>query len=400
MKPGFYFNITLLILTLTTNTVSAGEWSGNFSFQSRNFLSDSAVYINSQHNQYLSLAAEPEYYHRWDNEKQSFTFTPFYRLDQHDDERTHGDIREMSWHKIFDNWELKLGISKVFWGVTESQHLVDIINQTDQVENIDGEDKLGQPMIKASIERDWGLIDFFILPGFRERTLTGSEGRPRSVAIPLTNNTLYESEDKDRHIDYAVRWFNTIGDWDIGLSYFQGTSREPVFLPTLIPIFPPEVIPYYPLIKQTGLELQSTTEDWLWKLELIHRKWMDDSFVATTAGFEYTFYGVFETDADIGIISEYLYDDRTQYITSIFDNDIMLGMRLAINDAQSSEVLMGFIIDRDTHETLVNIEASKRIGNNWKAELEARLFNNIKPGSLINDYKTDDFIQLNIAYYF
>ena len=67
----------------------------------------------------------------------------------------------------------------MFWGVTELRHLVDIINQTDLVENLDGEQKLGQPMVQLTLLKDWGTLDFFAMPYFRERTFTGPDGRPR-----------------------------------------------------------------------------------------------------------------------------------------------------------------------------------------------------------------------------
>ena len=105
-----------------------------------------------------------------------FTTQLFVREDSMDDERSHADIRELSWLYYSDDWELRLGISKVFWGVAESQHLVDIINQTDAVENVDGEDKLGQPMINLTLIRDWGNVDLFVLPYLRERTFTGVNG--------------------------------------------------------------------------------------------------------------------------------------------------------------------------------------------------------------------------------
>ena len=60
----------------------------------------------------------------------SFTFQPFIRIDQQDEERSHFDIRELAWLHVGNDWELRTGIRKVFWGVNESQHLVDIINQT------------------------------------------------------------------------------------------------------------------------------------------------------------------------------------------------------------------------------------------------------------------------------
>ncbi|HEB81471.1 MAG TPA: hypothetical protein ENJ11_01270, partial [Gammaproteobacteria bacterium] len=69
--------------------------------------------------------AEPEFYTEWDEGNQNLEVKLFYRKDQYDEQRTHGDIRELSWTSVFDNWELQIGISKVFWGVTETQHLVD-----------------------------------------------------------------------------------------------------------------------------------------------------------------------------------------------------------------------------------------------------------------------------------
>ena len=47
-------------------------------------------------------------------------------------------LRELSLLWISGNWETRIGVSKVFWGVAESQHLVDTINQTDLAANPDG----------------------------------------------------------------------------------------------------------------------------------------------------------------------------------------------------------------------------------------------------------------------
>ena len=75
------------------------------------------------------------------------TFLPYGRVASTGGEMSHVDIRELNLLYTQDNWEGIAGISRVFWGVTESGHLVDIINQTDQLEGFDGEDKLGQAMI-------------------------------------------------------------------------------------------------------------------------------------------------------------------------------------------------------------------------------------------------------------
>jgi hypothetical protein len=73
---------------------------------------------------------------------------PFFRVDQRDSNRTHFDLRELNWLAVIGALEFLLGVSKVFWGVTEFVHLVDIVKPGRRGENIDGEEKLGQPMAK------------------------------------------------------------------------------------------------------------------------------------------------------------------------------------------------------------------------------------------------------------
>jgi len=389
--------ITIAVLLLSlSGRLFAGEWSGYSAVDYRYFFHQSPYEEPGQHDPAAVLA--PEYYHAWDNDNQSLIIAPFFRVDSQDSERTHVDLREFSWLKVADEWELKLGISKVYWGVTESQHLVDIINQTDQVENIDGEDKLGQPMINLSFFKDWGALDLFILPYFRERTFPGVDGRLRSNPPVDTDSAVYESGAGQKHIDAAIRWSHSLGDWDLGLSHFYGTSRDPRFSADLIS--KDGFIPFYEIINQTGLDVQMTHDSWLWKLEVIRRDSKQDTFTASTGGFEYTFYGVFSSDTDIGVIAEYLFDDRTNGLISPFENDLMMGSRLTLNDEQSSELLLGIVQDLDSSDASWNLEASRRIGDRWKLSLEARFFKVGKPQNPLYFVRDDDYIQLELARYF
>jgi len=370
-----------------------GEWSGHMAAEYRVYTQPS-LDPQQQHNHNLSLATELEYYHSWNGDKDSLLLTSFYRWDEHDNERSHFDIRELIWTHAAYDWELKLGIGKVFWGVAESQHLVDIINQSDSVENIDGEDKLGQPMANLTLIKDWGVIDLFILPGFRERTFAGIDGRSRAIPI-INQHPKYESGAKDKHIDFALRWAQTIDDWDVGISHFYGTSREPRLV-----FNGRNFTPYYDLIHQTGLDVQATLDDWLWKFEVIHRSGQGETFNAFTGGFEYTFVGVFESSADFGFIAEYLYDDRKDSSLVIFDNDLFLGGRLALNDAQSSEMLFGVISDVKTSAQAYSIEASRRFGDSWVLSLEGRFITNVADFEPLATIHHDDVIQLELTRHF
>ncbi|NOX91394.1 MAG: hypothetical protein GXP18_02760 [Gammaproteobacteria bacterium] len=376
----------------------AGEWSGYVSGEFRAFANSPAD--ARQHDNNLSFSAQPEYYTDWDNGKQSFTVVPFVRWDENDNERSHADIRELTWLKAADDWELRAGIRKVFWGVTESQHLVDIINQTDLVEATDGEEKLGQPMINLALIRDWGTLDLFVLPGFRERTFPGEKGRLRFSPRIDTDQAMYESGDKGQHIDYAARWAHYLGDWDIGLSYFNGTSRDPRFIPGSDNKGQDVFIPFYDLIEQWGLDLQATLGDWLWKFEAINRSGQGKSYTALTTGFEYTVVGIAGSSADLGMISEILYDERGDEALTPFADDILLAGRLTLNDEQSTEFLLGMIFDSDDAARLLSLESSRRLGANWKITLEGQAFINITNTELLSGVRRDSYLQLELARYF
>ncbi|MGB5442200.1 MAG: hypothetical protein WBN57_06190 [Gammaproteobacteria bacterium] len=404
----------LAVLLATAITAQAGEWSGYVAGEFLGFVEDPA--FPSQHRSYFSISAEPEYIHEWNDRDDLFTFKPYALLDQYDSRRSHADIRELSWVHAARDWELLTGISKVYWGVMEAAHLVDIINQTDQVVNIDGEDKLGQPMLNLSLIRDWGVVDLFLLPGFRERTCPSKDGRPR-FALPIDNDVIYESGAENLHTDVAVRWSHTLGEFDVGLAHFYGTSREPRFLVRPAAINPltlaiSEITPVYEIINQTSIDLQAIYGSWLLKLEALTRSGQGKRVNSAAAGFEYTFVGVRDSALDVGIIAEYLYDSRGDGIEpaavlsgrpfslSPFQNDLALGARLTLNDAMSSELLASVIIDLDGGGESYNIEASRRYGDSWKLSLEARGVSGAPDNTTQASFSDDARLRTELAWYF
>jgi hypothetical protein len=386
------------ICCLLPSLVSAGEWSGYLEMQGRYFPQQAVD--SQQSGQLISLALQPEYFTRWDKGNQSMMFTPFLRWDSEDDERTHGDIREFIWTYAGDGWEFQGGIGKVFWGVTEALHLVDVINQTDLIENPDGEQKLGQPMLKLSLERDWGILDLFALTGFRERTYPGKRGRLRTQPPVDQDHAKYESDWERRHIDFALRWSHYIGDWDIGFAHFNGTSRDSLLKPKRNQRGGVVLTPFYELMRQTSLDVQATKGEWLWKLEALHRTIDSGSYNAATGGFEYTLVGIANSDMDLGLLGEYLYDNRGDQATTPFQNDLFIGIRLTVNDADSSELLAGVNKDLDDDGWVFNLEASRRFGNDWKSSAQARLWSNTPRQDPFYSFRRDDYVEFTLTRYF
>ncbi len=373
------------------------EWSGVLSFESRLF--PQSPEFPDQQDQDFSLVIKPEYFREWAGGDQQFAFSPFFRYDTADDQRTHADIRELYWLAERGQWVGKVGMDIVFWGVTESQHLVDIINQTDLVENIDSEEKLGQPMINLDYLSNWGNWQFYILPYFRERTFPGKHGRLRTDPEVDTRNPQYQSDDEEQHIDFAARWSHHIGDWDIGLAHFRGTAREP-FLTLDNANGELRLLPVYLQIDQSSLDAQVTKGAWLWKLEAIYNQNTLQDFYAYVGGFERTTFGVAQTAADLGVLVEYHYDERGDESTLGLQSDVYVGVRLTANDLPGTMALAGILYDTDTQAVFGNIEASRRLGENWTLALELRFTTNTEQEDLLYFFKSDDYLGISLTRYF
>jgi len=351
--------------------------------------------FDGQKSHFPSLAIRPKYILEWNKGYESINTEIFFRLDI-DNKRTHWDIRELYYQKVKNNWELSIGLKKIFWGVTESNHLVDIINQTDVVESFDGEQKLGQPMVQYSLNTSFGTLDFFYLPFHRKRNYPGEKGRFRFQTVIHSEDIKYERSSKEWHQDFAIRYAHSFSIIDIGLSHFYGIGREPLFQ------FNNQgnIDAIYPIINQTGLDLQLTHNAFSWKLESIYRQSEFQDFLALTAGLEFTISNIKNSGIDAGLISEYLYDDRGDLALSAMQNDIFFGSRIAFNNVQDTSILLGSIFDLESSSKIFSIEASRRFGSSMKVEIEGRFFTEISESEFIlSNFRNDSFLRFSLIKY-
>lgn len=318
---------------------------------------------------FASIAFNAEYSttlgEEWD-----FNFVPFARYDGQDDERSNVDFRELSFTRMLGDVELTAGLSKVFWGQTESNHLVDIVNQSDTAEELTGGIKLGQPMVKASLENDLGLFDFFVLPYHRKRTYAGENGRPRPD-IPLSElPVFYEDDDNESHIDYAFRYSNTVGDLDFGLSAFNGTARRPLIVQDPRGFFPlidtdeAGASLVYPQTEQYGLDASLLLGEWIYKAEAIKKMSSAYNYFAYVHGFEYTISGVADSDHDLTLFLEKSYDsrkDKDDQNPGPMQNDWFLGYRWMFNNTATTQISGGLVYDEDYGSKIFGAELSHRL---------------------------------------
>lgn len=463
----------LLALAAVSSPAPALDLSLEASLEHRHFPVEALH--DRQHDNYASLALEPEAYLDWDRRDQSFTLRLFGRLDQHDGERSHADVREAFYRYTARDFEWRIGVHQVFWGVLESAHLVDTINQTDFVEDIDGEAKLGQPMVNLAWFSPVGTIDLFLLPTFRERTFPAEDGRPRPL-LPVDTDAARADDDR---MGGAIRYFNSFGRLDAGLYWFRGASREPRFdtafdgceiaisavfndtplsgtatcaeaeelagttpPPGLtieelrVAVDNPRFVPVYDRVDQAGVDLQYVTGALSLKAEAIHRHARDYHFSAAGAGLEYTLYDRFGYGYDLGLLAEYLYDNRGRLPRQVadaaaqlsrdgevsfgsldelqafqsgveqsqnaaaFQSDLFLGIRLAFNDLAGTEILAGATRDVETGAVFGSFEASRRFFGVYRAELTGRLFSRIPVTDPLYGYRDDDYLELTVTRFF
>ena len=390
-----------------------------------------------------SLAGTLELYQAWDGGR-SVTGELFYRYDENDDSRTHGDVRELYYQQSGDNFEFRAGARRVFWGVTESRHLVDIVNQSDFVENISNEQKLGQPMLSLAWIGELGTTEFFLMPYQRARTFPGEKGYPRFPVPVYEDEAQYESRDEQEHVDYAIRYNNSFGPVDLGIAWFDGTARDPrlqLCVPTGAggqywssspdgptcppdavtvtqppPIPPPDpnwlaqtqaeiaaatgLVPFYDLWRQASIDAQYVTGSMAWKLEGVWRETLDEDTWGSVAGFEYTFGDVRGSGIDVGVLGEYLWDEKRDALNVLFDDELFAGVRVALNDVAGTTLLVGVLAEReDGSRRRYGLEASGRLNDDWKLSAELRAFSKW-PNDNTAFLADQDFLTVTLERYF
>ncbi|MYC26356.1 MAG: hypothetical protein F4X56_10645 [Gammaproteobacteria bacterium] len=345
--------------------------------------------------------------------KTSFTFTPLYRYDSADSQRTHGDVREAYFLMYGDwknnSWELRLGQASVYWGVTELYNLVDIVNQTDLVEHPRNRPKLGQPMVHLTLSGEWGIAESFLLPYHRKRTFPGPTGRLRS-RFPISDNASYEHRDEENHVDVAFRYSNSVGPYDFGFSVFVGTNREPTFLasgqsePTTYENL--TLQPHYEQIEQFGLDVQLTTSALLYKFEAIQRNGMrnlfgeEENYHAVILGTEHTIYNLFNSSASLTVLAEWLYDGRGSRSTNVWTNDLFLSGFLSFNDVAGTEFVAGLLADLDYDYRALNLEFKRRLSDSWTMRFESIVNLSSDPADLTYDGRKDSFVGMDFTFGF
>lgn len=305
------------------------------------------------------------------------------------------DMRELYLAKEFEHFQLKVGMNTLFWGVAESRHLVDIVNQQVVVRNLDGEQKLGELIFQYDYFIDNGTLSLLYLPYFRPQDYSKPDDR---LSLPLeVIEENYVGQSKQDRETFVLRYSGVWDDWDLGGYFFHGLDRKPAYELAEKKGF----IANYSQLDQVALDVQYTASRWLGKGEAVYRDHaLGGTSWAYVIGGEYYFYGIVAGDKDLSLLAELHRDtDSTARSNQIYRNASFLGARLAWNDIDDTSFLAGALVDNNGDSWAIKAEYETRLSSQLSLDVEARLFLEQAEDHLFYLYRDDDFIEVRLTYY-
>lgn len=392
MKLRVHEIFFLSAIIMFISDVKSFDVQGNINLEQRHYTSKG----DQQTEQYeATLSFQPELYYSYDNIQ--INIKPYARMNSLDKNKSDFYFKELNITYSSNAHEFTAGINQVFWGVTESQHIIDIVNQTDILASVDFKQKIGQPMLQYTYYLNESSLQVFFLTKFQESLYASNEGRLRPAFVVDPSLVKFESSKGKNRRDFALKYSSHLAEVSYSLHYFNGIQRTPILQYSATHN---ALAPFYPNMEQVGLESQFVYGNWLFKLEGYHRHSISN-YTALTAGFEYSFVGIWGSVWDVNFISEYQYDSRMDASLAQGQNDIFLGARIALNDFNGTTSLIGIAQDLDDNSTHIGrLEISSRLSDSWRWRLEGWIFQTNSPNEITFFARKDDFIQFSLEYYF
>lgn len=377
--PKTVFLLFLTVFLIESSWASDGQYSGWVNLQSR-YYPQTGERVDEQF--YTGGAVQLNYTHDITDDDQ-LVATLFARGDSVDDERNLLDARELLWIHQADNYQFRMGVGQVSWGVNELFKITDLINQKDRAE-LPFQRKLGQPL--ASVSFYWGedLIELYTMYDVRPAWYPGEDGRLRYPILVDPDNQLYDRGETG-FWDFAGRWKTRIGEVDVSFSHFYGVTREPYFVFNY-DFNDPYLIPVYEKVNQTSIDLIYAWNDVLLKAEATYQTGSIEQFESVAGGFEYTQGGIFDSDMDLTWYVEAIWDSRDHIYGTLFDHDVGVAARFAFNDARDSNLIVGLVADYEYEEAFGYVFWTNTFGEHWTLNVTGQYFVANEPRLDPNDY--------------
>ena len=292
-----------------------------------------------------------------------------------------------------------IGNNIIFWGKNEFFNPVDVINSKDFSSGLAIGKKIGQPMINLKKYLSSSELDFYILPS-QSNIYPKSDIRSQQ-SLNISSSNLYSKGADNNNIGIALRWSGYLNEYDYGLSYYKGNTKDPAFN-----VVSNTLVPNYSEITQIGLDLQATKGDYLFKGEIISRSnqynanGLIEEYHGSILGIEHSLYGVFEKNWDLANIIEYSSDSRGSKSHHGFQNDLFYGARLVLNDIEDTQYFLSIQSDLEKNSRALTFNYESRFLSQIRGGIDIYLPLNLEEDIHQSSFKDENNIKVYSSYSF
>jgi hypothetical protein len=315
----------------------------------------------------------------------------FGRLDALDDARSIFVVEEAWVQARSGRMRLRVGADLVNWTATEAFHPADVINARNLDSDLENFEKLGEPMVALQARAFEGTTFSLLYMPYRTEPIFASPRSRLSFARGIDLDGRRQMVDRDGDLtddlwghQAAIAVRQVLGSADLTLHALEHMDRsQPLVLldPTRGPLL------QFQTVRQVGGTYQQALGGLLLKLEGAYRMFVapqaplpgqpDHGLVA--AGLEYGLPHAGGSESTFLLEGQVLLgvgDEARRAGLSVFQRDVLVGYRLALNDESGKELLLGVIGDLErAGEGLVTLNYQQRIGETWTIRGGVRIFN-------------------------
>ncbi len=389
-------NIFLFLSLFSTLLVAESlEYRGDIGFES----TYAEHTIVGKRNRQNALRAELELKQKLANAEMVLSANTIVDVD--DKKRRYVNIGDFYYKHEFENSDLLIGRNTRFWGAMEFYNHTDAFNTKDWRDNpFDYDAKIGANNIAYTYYFENSDLAVIAKIGQEEQRVQESESINNFLPANYGGH-LQTQKGKNRPTLY-LKYTGSAQQmqFDYAVIYQNGYDEQRYFSPVGASLVQNAYLVNKVMAYATLVEGET-----IYKTELAYTK-SDDAKVSDYAqysvGVEQTFYGVWGK-SDLGVLAEYYkYDDKdgtklgAKEFGNLFQNDLMLGFRLTLNDSSDSDVLGGISIDQENQEKLVFVEYNTRLLESYKLGFS---YQHLEPKDS-SIFKRLDSAMVELKYYF
>ncbi|PWK17623.1 hypothetical protein LV89_04339 [Arcicella aurantiaca] len=325
-------------------------------------------FLPSQESGQVSLLVNLNYQAWTKNQRLKLIIKPYLRITAFDKSRSHIDLREGYLLYSAKSWDAKMGFQNISSGFAQGFSVMNVINQTDDLEVPWSPVALGQPMINLGYLKKNFAFRAMAMPFFRVKKLPDFDSRLNIYPLPInTQNAKIESN----NVSWAIKLSDKFlaDKLETEVIYFEGLSNTPYIIPT--PDFSSLNLNYLRM-NYLGLSSQYVWKSLVVKGEYAYRRQNNQEYWGGMVGFEYPFANIGGSAIEMNLFAEYFYDAWRDKNHFPFSKIALLGNRVDFGDIQSTTLYMKMLLlptENTFNRLFVNLEISRRMMNHWETKI-------------------------------